>query len=98
MRLRYVGTSRVTFTRPSVGEVSPGDEFDVPDAETAGYLARADVIQVEETPVEAPEITLSLAARGSKSVPKPDPEPVTEPALVDTPDITGESADVATDS
>lgn len=94
MRLRYVGTSRVTFTDPRVGAVSPGDEFNVPDEETTGYLARADVVTVDEVPDEVPEVTLSLRATRARSDPKPAPTPEPE----GTPDTTGESADVAADS
>lgn len=94
MRLRYVGTSRVTFTDPRVGTVSPGDEFNVLDEETAGYLARVDVVTVDEVPDEVPGVTLSPGTSRAKRNPKPTP--ASEPE--GTPDTTGESADVAADS
>jgi hypothetical protein len=48
MKLRYTGTSTVTFVNSLVGEVVPGQEFNVPDEEAAAYLTRSDVEEVEE--------------------------------------------------
>lgn len=49
MKLRYVGTTPVTFTQSPVGEVFPGDVFEVPDDKAEAYLAHA---LIEEAPVK----------------------------------------------
>jgi len=94
VRLRYVGTTRVTFTHTGVGDVSPGDEFTVTDEEAPGFLARADVLEVETSEPVA-DHTPSL---NTFLTPDPTPEPDPVPETEDTPDTTGESADVAADS
>lgn len=43
MLLRYTGPGPVTFTDPRVGEVHPGDVFEVPDDEADAFTSRADV-------------------------------------------------------
>lgn len=48
MRLRYVGTVPTTFITGSVGAVTHGDEFAVPDELAPSFLARADVEEVAE--------------------------------------------------
>lgn len=51
MRLQYIGVIPVMFTHPAVGEVFPGQEFEVPDGDTDGLLTRADVVEAQ--PVKA---------------------------------------------
>lgn len=56
-KLRYVGASSTTFTDPRVGEVSPGDEFTVGDDLVDAFIAREDVIPVEETGDETVDVS-----------------------------------------
>ena len=42
MRLRYLGSTPVTFVAAGL-EVTPGDEFDVADESAAGFTARIDI-------------------------------------------------------
>ena len=50
MRLRYVGITPVAFTQSPVGEVFPGDQFEVPDDQADALLAHA---LIEQVPVKA---------------------------------------------
>jgi hypothetical protein len=43
VKLRYLGEHPKTFTEHGVGEVSRGDEFDVPAGEAERYTRRDDV-------------------------------------------------------
>jgi hypothetical protein len=69
MKLRYVGTSPVTFMDLGV-EVLPGEEFSVPFEESAGYLTRVDLVEVADG---------GRSPSSKKSVSKKTPEPVEEP-------------------
>lgn len=64
MRLRYTGSAPTTFMHPGVGEVAPDGEFDVPDADADGFLARPDVGAAAEA--STPEVRVEPAA-GPKS-------------------------------
>lgn len=50
MHLRYVGPHPITFADPRVGEVHPGDEFEVPDDLAGSFTSRADVEPAEAAP------------------------------------------------
>lgn len=52
MKLRYTGPQPVTFLSHGVGQVKPGDEFEVWDSQADAFLSRADVEKAEE-PVKA---------------------------------------------
>lgn len=49
MRLMYTGIKTVTFLTGSVGEVKPGDEFDVSDELAPVFLRRGDVTKITTT-------------------------------------------------
>lgn len=69
MRLRYTGPVPITF--PAVGvETEPGDEFDVPDEDAAGFLSRADV---ESVPDPEPEAEAPKAKTRAKDAPTAEP-------------------------
>jgi hypothetical protein len=67
MKLRYVGAVPVVFTHPAVGEVFPGQEFEVPDGDAEGLLAhglveRALVKPLKELPAASPApVAVALA-------------------------------------
>lgn len=50
MRLRYTGPVPTTFVTHGVGEVDTGGEFEVPDDEAVGFLARPDVELAPDVP------------------------------------------------
>lgn len=53
VRLRYIGHTPTTFVDKGY-ELLPGDEFDVPDDESAGYMSRIDVEEVTDYPADEP--------------------------------------------
>jgi hypothetical protein len=59
MKLRYVGVTPVSFTQSPVGEVFPGDEFEVPDDQAEGLLAHA---RVEQVPAKSGKTRKELPA------------------------------------
>lgn len=77
MKLRYVGTTPVTFTQLPVGEVFPGDVFEVTDEQAEAYLAHA---LIEEAPTKTGKTRKELpAAAEPASAPVLD-EPADKPA------------------
>ena len=59
MKLRYVGITPVTFTQSSVGEVAPGDVFEVPDDQAEAFLAHG---LIEQVPAKAGKTRKELPA------------------------------------
>jgi hypothetical protein len=53
MKLRYTGPIPVVFTNSPVGEVFPGQEFEVPDSAAESLLAHGHVDKVPAKPVKA---------------------------------------------
>lgn len=47
VRLRYTGDQATTFTHHGIGEVEPGETFEVPAADAGRYARRADVEHAE---------------------------------------------------
>lgn len=69
MRLRYIGTSPISFQTLGI-DVEPGEEFDAPDEVADGYTRRADVEAVAE-----PKSAKKSPAAKSAATPAADPEP-----------------------
>jgi hypothetical protein len=67
VKVRYTGAMPVTFIQLG-REVKPGEEFDVPDADAEGYLARGDVQSAEPEPEKEEEQPSAPAPR--KGAPK----------------------------
>lgn len=78
MNLRYVGSRILTFTTCGVGELSPGDEFVVPDDAAAAFLTRADVEQVLDTPAPKAKKRSTTPASVAEKQSVEDPELTTE--------------------
>lgn len=96
MLLVYTGLIPVTFTDVRVGEVFPGDEFNLPDEDVAPFLVRADVRVVNPVPVPpvpdgpvaplpVPTELLSLTAAVSEPDAEPEPEPPAADEAADEP-------------
>lgn len=68
MRLRYIGTSPISFQSLGI-DVEPGEEFDAPDEVANGYTRRADVEAVDAADEPKP------AKKSAAGKSKPDPEP-----------------------
>lgn len=72
-RLRYTGTQAVSFLTGDVGEVKPGDEFDVPDGLAEGFLRRADIERVTAPPT--PPLTAAPPPSPAATPPRTAPTP-----------------------
>lgn len=66
VRLKYTGTQATTFQEPGVGQVEPGEEFEVPPGRLLAFMRRSDIEHAGECP--APPCKCGQ-----------EPEPVTEP-------------------
>lgn len=76
MNLIYTGKVPVTFTDPRVGEVFPGDQFEVADDLSEVYLTRSDVAQPATTGAEIVKAASAVVDTASK----PEPETESTPA------------------
>jgi hypothetical protein len=66
LRLRYIGHTPTTFVDKGY-ELLPGDEFDVPDDESAGYTVRIDIEEVTDSLADEP-VAKSRRRNSSASV------------------------------